>query len=99
MNPPNDNTAPNGLRGWWATPPRSGLARSIAPWEYRHLRLSGIVRGVCGLLLVIGGMAFLSYGAYAFAAAFLIVGTLNIVGFFWYLSMAQNLPEPEPAGR
>jgi|ERR1039458_9524728 hypothetical protein len=87
-----DNTAPKGLRERWATPPRSGLARSIAPWEYRHLRVSGVVRGVCGLLLVIGGILFLSYGAYAWAAAFLVVGTLNIVGFFWYLSIARSQP-------
>ena len=51
-----------------------------------------IVRGVCGLLLVIGGIAFLSYSAYGLAAAFLVVGTLNIVGFFWYLSMARSQP-------
>ena len=100
MSASNDNTAPKGLRERWATPPRSGLARSIAPWEYRHLRASGIVRGVCGLLLVIGGIAFLSYGAYGLAAAFLGVGTLNIVGFFWYLRMARSAPsQPEPAGR
>ncbi len=92
MNVRTDNTASKGLRRWWATPPRSGLARSIAPWEYRHLRVCGVVRGVCGLLLVIGGVAFFSYGAYALAAAFLVVGTLNIVGFFWYLSMARSQP-------
>jgi hypothetical protein len=92
MNAANDNTAPRGLRERWATPPRSGLARSIAPWEYRHLRASGIVRGVCGLLLVIGGIAFLSYSAYGLAAAFLVVGTLNIVGFSWYLSMPRSQP-------
>ena len=92
MNAPTDNTASKGLRGWWATPPRSGLARSIAPWEYRHLRASGVVRGVCGLLLIIGAIAFLSYNAYALAAAFLVVGTPNIVAFFWYLSMARSQP-------
>ena len=30
MNAPNDNTAPKGLRGWWACPPRSGTEPSRA---------------------------------------------------------------------
>ena len=38
MNAPNDNTAPQGLRGWPASPARSGLRRIIPSWEYRHLR-------------------------------------------------------------
>ncbi len=92
MSPANDNIAPKGLRERWATPLRSGLARSIAPWEYRHLRASGVVRGVCGVLLVIGAVAFLSYSAYGLSAAFLAIGALNIVGFFWYLSMARSQP-------
>ncbi len=28
MNAPNDNTA-KGLRGWWLTPPRTGMERLI----------------------------------------------------------------------
>jgi hypothetical protein len=44
MNAPNDNTAPRGLRGWWASPTQSGARRWINPWEYRHLRASGATR-------------------------------------------------------
>jgi hypothetical protein len=31
MNASNDNTAPKGLRGWWASPPRPGMHRLINP--------------------------------------------------------------------
>jgi hypothetical protein len=34
MNAPNDNTAPKGLRGWWASPRRHGMQRTIVPWEF-----------------------------------------------------------------
>ena len=37
MNAHNDNTAAKGLRGWWASPPRTGMRRLIYPFEYRHL--------------------------------------------------------------
>ena len=33
MYAPNDNTAPKGLRGWWASPPRSGMRRMMSPGE------------------------------------------------------------------
>jgi hypothetical protein len=90
MNALNDNTAPTGLREWWATPPRTGIRRSIAPWEYRHLRASGLTRMVAGALLAIGGVMFLSYGAYGWAALFLVFGALNLGGGYWYLTMARS---------
>ena len=31
MNAPNDNTAPQGLRGWWASPPGI-LLHQMRPW-------------------------------------------------------------------
>ena len=31
MNAPNDNTAAKGLRGWWRSPPRTGMQRLIVP--------------------------------------------------------------------
>ena len=43
MDEPYDSAA-RGLRGWWSSPPRSGMDRLINPWEYRHLRLSGVAR-------------------------------------------------------
>lgn len=48
MNAPNDNTAAKGLRGWWLSPPRPGMQRWISPWEYRHLRGSGVTRTAAG---------------------------------------------------
>jgi hypothetical protein len=44
MGAPDDNTAAKGLRGWWASPARSGLQRLIVPWGYRHLRGFGVTR-------------------------------------------------------
>jgi hypothetical protein len=58
----NDNTAPKGLRGWWASPPRSGLRRLIAPWEYRHLRAFGVTRIAGGSVAAAAGVVCLSYG-------------------------------------
>ena len=90
MNASNDNTAPKGLRGWWASPRRQGIQRTIVPWEYRHLRGSGITRMAAGGLLVVGGVAFLSYGAYGWAALFLVIGALNLGGGYWYLTIAHS---------
>jgi len=88
MNAPHDNTAPRGLRGWWASPPRQGIQRTIAPWEYRHLRFSGITRMAAGSVLVAGGVVCLSYDAYGWAALFLVLGALNLGGGYWYTTIA-----------
>ena len=62
MNAPHDNTAPKGLRGWWASPPRSGMRRLISPWEYRHLRAWAGVR-IAGAIGLAGlGVVTLSFG-------------------------------------
>jgi hypothetical protein len=90
MNAPNDNTAPKGLRGWWASPPRSGLRRAIAPWEYRHLRASGPVRMVGGGVAAAAGVVCLSYGVYGWAAFFLVLGALNLAGGCWYIAIARS---------
>ena len=90
MNAPNDNTAPNGPRGWWASPPRSGARRLINPWEYRHLRASGATRLAGGSVLAFGGILLLSYGSYRWAALFLVLGALNLGGGVWYLSLARS---------
>ena len=92
MNAPNDNTAPTGLRSWWASPPRSGIRRTIVPWEYRHLRASGVTRMVCGSFLAIGGVALLSYGSYGWAAPFLVLAALNLAGGYWYITIARSEP-------
>jgi hypothetical protein len=90
MNASNDNTAPKSVRGWWASPSRSGIRRAIAPWEYRHLRAFGITRMACGSVLAVGGALLLSYGSYRWAALFLVLGTLNLGGGYWYLTMARS---------
>ena len=92
MNAPNDNTTPKGLRGWWASPPRSGLRRSIAPWEYRHLRAFGLIRIAGGGVAAAAGVVCLSYSVYAWAAFFLVLGALNLAGGCWYITIARSEP-------
>ena len=66
MRAPNDDTAPKGLRGWWASPPRSGMQRIISPWEYRYLRAWA---GVAAALVhdIGDSLAPYSHGSYAAA--------------------------------
>jgi hypothetical protein len=90
MNAPNDNTAPNSLRGWWASPPRSGLRRTIAPWEYSHLRASGSIRMAGGGVAAAAGVVCLSYSVYGWAAFFLVLGALNLAGGCWYFTIARS---------
>jgi hypothetical protein len=88
----NDNTAPKGLRGWWASPPRSGLQRLIAPWEYRHLRGFGVTRIAGGSVAAAAGVVCLSYGVYGWAAFFLVLAALNLAGGYWYLTIVRSAP-------
>jgi hypothetical protein len=90
MNPPNDNTPAKGLRGWWASPPRPGMQRLIIPWEYRHLRVFGVMRIAAGIVAAGIGAFILSYGAYGWAALFLVLGALNLAGGYWYLTIARS---------
>jgi len=92
MSATNDNTALGGLRAWWASPPRSGLQRIINPWEYRHLRAFGITRVVGGLVAATAGVICLSYSAYGWAAFFLVIGALNLVGGYWYITIGRSAP-------
>jgi hypothetical protein len=92
MNAPNENAAPKGLRGWWLSPPRSGMERFISPWEYRHLRLFGVTRIVGGCLGTAAGVVCLSYSAYAWAAFFLLLGAANLAGGYWFTSIARSAP-------
>jgi hypothetical protein len=86
----NDSTAPKGLRGWWASPPRSGMRRLIAPWEYRHLRAFGVTRIAGGSVAAAAGLVCLSYGVYGWAAFFLVIAALNLAGGSWYLTVARS---------
>jgi hypothetical protein len=94
MNAPNDNTAPKGLRGWWASPPRPGMQRLIAPWEYRHVRSFGVTRIFGGSLAAGAGVVCLSYDVYGWAAFFLVVGALNLAGGYWYITIARSASAP-----
>jgi hypothetical protein len=92
MSGPSDSTAPKGLRGWWASPPRSGMRRTIVPWEYRHLRAFGVTRIAGGGVAAAAGVVCLSYGVYGWAAFFLVLGALNLAGGCWYLTIARSAP-------
>ena len=78
----NDNTIP----------PRTGMRRLIVPWEYRHLRASGVTRIAGGSVLAVGGVLLLSYGSYGWAALFLPLGALNLAGGYWYITIARSVP-------
>lgn len=90
MNAASDNPAAQGLRGWWATPPRPGLQRLINPWEYRHLRAFGLTRIAGGSVATGAGVVCLSYGVYGWAAFFLVIGALNLGGGCWYVTIART---------
>ena len=81
-----------GRRGWWLTPPRPGIYRLIAPWEYRHLRFFGIPRIAGGIFLAAASVICLAYGVYGYAAFFLVLGALNLAGGSWYLTIARSAP-------
>jgi hypothetical protein len=90
MHAPNDNTAPTGLRGWWLSPPRTGMHRVINPWEYRHLRVSGVTRIAGGSVAAAAGVVCLSYGVDRWAAFFLVLAALNLTGGYWYITIAHS---------
>lgn len=79
-----------GLRGWWLTPPRPGIYRLIAPWEYRHLRFFGVGRIAGGSIAAAAGATCLSYGVHGAAAFFLALAALNLAGGLWLLTIARS---------
>ena len=90
MNAPNDNTAARGLRGWWRSPPRSGMHRVINPWEYRHLRFYGVTRIAGGSVAAAAGLVCLAYSVYGWAAFFLVIAALSLAGGYWELTIARS---------
>ena len=90
MNTYNDSTAAKGLRGWWLSPPRSGMQRLIAPWEYRHLRAFGFTRISGGSVAAAAGIVCLSYGVHGWAAFFVLVAALNLGGGYWHITIARS---------
>src|ERR1700728_745102 len=94
MSAANDNNpGRRGLRGWWASPPRSGARLVITPWEYRHLRgfaqlrvAGGIVAAILGLIVVAAaGNAWVIFGA-----LLLLVALANFAFAYWELSIARS---------
>lgn len=79
-----------GLRAWWLTPPRSGIYRLIAPWAYRHLHFFGVTHVVAAGVPAAAGIVCLAYGAYAWAAFFLVLATLSLGGGSWYLTIDHS---------
>ena len=79
-----------GLRGKWQTPPRSGIYRLIPPWAYRHLRLFGVAHMAGGSVQAAAGLICLAYGAYGWAAFFLVIAALNLAGGYWYLTIDRS---------
>ncbi len=92
MNAANDNAGAKGVRGWWLSPPRSGMRRLLAPFEYRHLRAFGVTRIAGGFVAAAAAVACLSYAAYGWTAFFLAVAVLNLAGGYWELTIARSSP-------
>lgn len=81
---------PKGLRGWWLSPPRSGLQRLLAPFEYRRLRLFGVIRLVGGGVAAAVGIVCLGYDAYGWGTFFLAIGALDLAAGGWELRIARS---------
>ena len=90
MNTPNGNTAAKRLRRWWFSPPRPGLQRLIYPWEYRHIRVFGVIRIAGGSVAAGAGLICLAYRVYGWAAFFLVVAALSLAAGYWYLTIARS---------
>lgn len=90
MNASSDNTEPKGLRGWWQSPPRTGLQRFIAPYEYRHLRAFAAIRFGGAAVAAAAGAICLSYDVYGWAAFFLAIAAANTAAAIWDSSIARS---------
>jgi len=95
MHAPNDNTAPKGLRGRWASPRRSGMQRIISPWEYRHLRAWAGVRIAGGVVLAGLGAVTLAFGGndwktYGWTMVFLALAAAQFSFAYWELTIARS---------
>jgi hypothetical protein len=90
-----NSNAPKGLRGWWGSPPRSGMRLVISPWEYRHLRAWARVRTAAGLVLAVLGIVTLSLGGndwttYGWAMAFLAAAAADLAFAYWETRIARS---------
>jgi hypothetical protein len=103
MNAPNDDTAAKGLRERWLSPPRTGAHRLISPWEYRHLRVSGVTRAAGGGFQLGIGLVLVSLGRsaktdherrkmYRLSAWFLVPAAANLAAGYWYATIDNSAP-------
>jgi hypothetical protein len=97
MHAPNDNPAPSSTTAWWrwGTPPRSGMRRLIAPWEYRHLRACAGFRIAAGIVLAGLGAVTLFGGSFTakaagFAALFLVAAAASFLFAAWELAIVRS---------
>jgi hypothetical protein len=97
MPAPNDNPTPSSTTTWWrwGTPPRSGMRRLIAPWEYRHLRAWARVRITAGIVLASLGAVTLVGGSFSakaavWAAFFLVAAAASFSFAAWDLAIARS---------
>ena len=88
MNAPKDNITAKGLREWWASPQRPGIAPPAQPMGVRHPAPLGSAcrwqrRGR-------RGRGCLWYDDDGWSGFFQILGTLNLAGGSWYLTIARG---------
>ncbi|MBV9803772.1 MAG: hypothetical protein JO130_11295 [Solirubrobacterales bacterium] len=95
MNAPHEDGSPKGLRGWWTSPPRTGMRLIIAPWEYRRLRAFATARIFGATLLASLGFVTLGFGGsdtktYGWAFAFFAGAAAHFAFACWELSIARS---------
>jgi hypothetical protein len=97
MHAPNDNPTPRSTTTWWrwGTPPRPGMRRLIAPWEYRHLRASAGFRIAAGIVLVVLGAVTLTFGGndwktYVWTMVFLVAAAAQFSFVAWELAIVRS---------
>jgi hypothetical protein len=94
MDAPSNSTIPKGLRGWWLSPPRSGMRRFLAPWEYRHLRPFAALHIVGGTVaLVLGGivLSLVTNAWLILGVIWMVVALANYAVAYWMLSIAESV--------
>jgi hypothetical protein len=90
MNASNDKTTAERLRTWWLSPPRTGMQRLIAPWEYRHIRAFGATHIFGGSIAAAAGFICFAYHTYGWAAFFLGLGALHVAAGYWFITIDRS---------
>jgi hypothetical protein len=95
MNVQAHNITPKGLRGWWGSPPRSGMRRILAPWVYRNPRAWAGVSIASAFVLVGLGAVTLSFGGndsatYGWTAFWLVLAAVTFLVAYWLLIIARS---------